>query len=106
MPLFAQFFGALFGALGGFLLKLFAAKIAMRVAGVGLLMALGAGMLTAFNTAIAPLIAQVFSHPFGQFLGLLFPPIAGSILTMLLTAWVSIKTYEVQRRAVELTASL
>lgn len=106
MPLFAQFFGALFTALGGFLLKLFVARVAVRVAAVAAVMSLGAGMFTAFNMAVAPLVAMVFSHPYGQFLGLLFPPIAGTILSVLLAAWVSVKTYQVQRRAIEITAGI
>lgn len=106
MPLFAQFFGALFTALGGFLLKLFVARVAIRVAAVAAVMALGASMFTAFNMAVAPLVAMVFSHPYGQFLGLLFPPIAGTIITALLAAWASVKTYQVQRRAIEITAGI
>lgn len=106
MPIFAQFFAALFGALGGFLLKLFLAKIAVRFAAVAAITGLAAGLLATFNAYVAPLVATVFNNPYGQFLGLIFPPVSGSIITMLLTFFLAVKTYRLQTKAIAVTAGI
>lgn len=106
MPIFAAFFGALFSALGVFLAKMFAAKLAIRVLGVTALTALGAGLLATFNNAISPLVQQLFMTSYGQFLGLAFPPIAGTVITVYLSAMLAIATYRLQARAVSLTAGM
>jgi hypothetical protein len=106
MPIFAQFFGALFTALGAFLVKMFLARTALRLAGVAGLTGLAAGLLATFNGYVAPLVAMVFNHPYGQFLGLIFPPISGTIVTMLLTFFLAVKTYRIQSRAIALTAGM
>lgn len=106
MPLFAQFFGALFTALGGFLLKLFVARVAVRVAAVTLMCSLAAGLLATFNMMIAPWISLVFNHEYGQWLGLLFPPISGTIITALMGFWLAVKTYQIQQRAIMVTAGI
>lgn len=106
MPLFAAFFGALFSALGAFLVKIFVAKIAIRVVAVTAILGLYSGLLVVFNALIAPLIAQVFANEYGQFLGLLFPPVAGTILAMLLGFYLTVKTYQLQARAIALTAGV
>lgn len=106
MTIFAQFFGALFSALGGFLLKLFAARVAIRITAVGIVMGLSGSMFVLFNTTIAPLIAQLFNTQYGQFLGLLFPPVSGTVITVLLSSWLAVATFMVQKRAVEITAGI
>jgi len=106
MPLFAALFSALFSALGVFLAKLFAARLAMRLIGVAALTAMGSAMLTAFNGWISPLVAVAFSTQYGQFIGLAFPPIAGTVLTVYFTAWIAVQTYKMQTRAVALTAGM
>jgi hypothetical protein len=106
MPVFAAFFGALFSALGGFLVKLFLAKVAMRVVAVGALSALTTALLVTFNGWIAPLVAQLFSTQYGQLLGLAFPPIAGSVVSLLLIAFLAVTTYKTQYRAIRLTGSV
>jgi hypothetical protein len=106
MPLFAQFFGALFSALGGFLLKIFIARVAVRIAAVTLMMTLATGLFATFNVLISPWIAMVFNTQYGQFLGLLFPPISGTVLTALMTFWLAVNTYRLQQRAILATAGL
>ena len=106
MPLFAALFSSLFSALGVFLAKLFAARLALRLMGVTALTALGAGLLATFNGYIAPLVAMAFSTSYGQFIGLAFPPVAGTVLTLYFTAWIAVQTYKLQARAVALTASM
>lgn len=106
MPLFAAFFGALFSSLGIFLAKIFAAKLAIRVAGVAVLVSLAGGLVATFNGFIAPLLAMMFSTSYGQFLGLAFPPISGTIMATYMTAVLAVGTYKLQTRAVALTANM
>lgn len=74
MPLFAALFSALFSSLGIFLAKMFAAKLAIRIAGVAVLVALSGGLVTTFNAMIVPLLSLLFNTQYGQFIGLAFPP--------------------------------
>jgi hypothetical protein len=106
MPAFAALFGAFFTALGGFLLKLFLAKTALRVVAVAALLSLASGLLVAFNNLIAPFIQAMFSTEYGQFLGLAFPPIAGTVVAALMTGYSLAFAYRVKVRAVKLTASV
>ncbi|MCW5669979.1 MAG: DUF5455 family protein [Hydrogenophaga sp.] len=106
MPLFAAFFGALFSSLGVFLAKLFAAKLAIRIAGVAVLVALASGLVTAFNGWIVPLLSLLFNTQYGQFLGLAFPPVAGTVMTTYMTAVLAVATYKLQAHAVTVTANL
>lgn len=106
MPLFAAFFGSLFSALGVFLAKLFAAKLAIRLAAVAALTAIGVGLMNVFNTQIAPLVVALFSTQYGQLLGLVFPPIAGTCIAVISTLWLACATYRLQARAIKLTASM
>lgn len=106
MPLFAAFFGALFSSLGVFLAKIFAARLAIRVLGVGALTALSAGLVTTFNGFIAPMVANLFSTQYGQFLGLAFPPVSGTVITVYFTAVLAVATYRMQTRAVMLTSGM
>jgi hypothetical protein len=106
MPLFAALFTAFFSSLGVFLAKLFAAKIAIRVVAVTALTALAAAVVTAFNVAVTPFVGAMFSTSYGQFLGLLFPPISGTVIAALMTFWLLVMTYRLQSRAIALTAGV
>lgn len=106
MPLFAAFFGALFSSLGVFLAKMFAAKLAIRIAGVGVLVALATALVGTFNGFIAPMLQMMFNTQYGQFLGLAFPPISGTVMTTYMSAVLAVGTYKLQTRAVALTAGL
>lgn len=106
MPLFAALFGAFFQAFAVFLAKLFAARLAMRLIGVGVLITLSTGLVATFNQFISPLVAAIFSTSYGQFLGLAFPPIAGTVLTGLLALWLAVFTYRLKVRVVQATTGL
>lgn len=43
-----------------------------------------------FTTMVGPWLAGVFSSAYGQLLGLLFPPISGSILAGLSAYWICV----------------
>lgn len=106
MPILAQFIAALFTALSSFLLKLFVARVALRVAAVAAIAGFGTLLLAAFNAYVAPLAASLFSTSYGQLLGLIFPPIAGTVLAGLLALWAAALTYRLQVQAVKVTANL
>lgn len=106
MPLFAAFFGSLFSALSVFLAKMFAARLAIRVVGIFAMISIMGVLFKAFNDFIAPLVQQLFATEYGQFLGLAFPPVSGTIVTGLTALWMACATYSMQARAIKLTASL
>jgi len=78
--------------------------IALRLAAVASLLTFGGALLLVFNTAVAPLAAAVFSTAYGQFIGLAFPPIAGTCLAAVASVWSAAALYGVQRRALSLVA--
>lgn len=106
MPVFASMVAAFFNALALFLARLFAARIAIRVAAVTAIVGFGAVLMGTFNAVIAPFVAQVFSNPYGQLLGLAFPPVAGTVLAGVATLWVACTTYKLQVAAVKVTANI
>jgi hypothetical protein len=106
MPLLGALLSTLFTALGGFLLKMFIAKVAIRAAAVVAITAAGAALMATFNQLIAPLVAAAFSTTYGQFLGLAFPPVAGTCIAAFTAVWGGCMTYKLQVRAISVTAGL
>ncbi len=106
MPILAQFIGALFTALSGFLLKLFVARVAIRVAAVAAMAALGTGLMVSFNQFVAPLVGAMFSTEYGQLLGLVFPPLSGTVCVGILALWSSCLTYKLSVQAIKATANI
>jgi len=106
MPIFAGLIQAIFQALAAFMLRLLAARIALRVAAVLAVMGFGAALMVTFNAFVAPLAASVFSTAYGQLLGLAFPPISGTVLAGMVALWVACTTYKLQVRAVGMVANV
>lgn len=106
MPLFAGMVSAFFTALGGFLAKLFIARVALRIAAVAAIGALGAVLMATFNTVIAPMVSSMFSTQYGQLIGLAFPPVAGTVLAGIATIWIACTTYKLQVHAIKVTANI
>lgn len=106
MPVFAAMVGTLFTALGGFLLKMFVAKVAIRVAAVAAITFFGAALLATFNYQVAPLMAQAFNTQYGQVLGLAFPPIAGTCIAALLAIYAACSLYKLQVKMTLATAGV
>lgn len=67
----------------GFLTALFGAKAAVRIAAVTSLATIYLSCVLYFTSMIGPWLAGVFSSPFGMVLGLLFPPISGTVVASL-----------------------
>lgn len=106
MPIFAGLVGSFFSALSVFLAKLFAARVAIRLAAIATIGTLGSALIVSFNLAVAPLVAAMFSTPYGQLLGLAFPPIAGTCIATFTTLWLGCMTYRLQVQAVKVTANI
>ncbi len=104
MPLLATLLAGLLRGLGSLFGVAFAAAAAVRLAAVTALLAFGVTLLAAFNAVIAPLAAAVFSTPYGQLLGLLFPPISGTAMAAIAAVWSACTLYGIQRRALLLLA--
>lgn len=105
MPLLAALFSSLTGALASFIALLWAKKIsvaALAVVAFGL--ALTALMAT-FNLIVAPFVQSMFSTQFGQFLGLAFPPIAGTCLAGIATTWGACALYKLKVQSIKMSAS-
>lgn len=105
MPILGALIGNLFAGIAAFFVRVVVSKLAMRMIGVAALSALGVALIVAFNSWIAPLVSQLFSTSYGQVLGLAFPPVAGTVLSVYFLAWTSVLTYKLQARAVALTAA-
>jgi len=106
MPIFAAFIGTFFTGLTGFLSTLFVAKVAGRLAAIAAITALGVALLLLFNSAVAPLASAVFSTPYGQLLGLVFPPVAGSCMAAITALWAACMLYRLQVQAIKITANV
>jgi len=106
MPLFASLVAQLFAGATLFLAKIWAARIALRVAAVLAITALGAGVMLLFNSTVAPLVAQLFTTDLGQLLGLAFPPVAGTCLAAIFVLWAACITYRLQVQVIKVTANI
>lgn len=106
MPVFATLVATLLGQVAGFMAKMFAAKLAIRALAVAALTGIGATLMLVFNQVVTPLVAQLFNHEYGQFMGLAFPPVAGTVIAGLTTMWLACATYKLQERAILATAGM
>ncbi|WP_234264904.1 DUF5455 family protein [Hydrogenophaga sp. NFH-34] len=106
MPALAALIGAVFTQLGFFLLKLFLARAAIRAVGVTAIIALSVGLVATFNEFLAPLVQSAFMTSYGQFIGLAFPPIAGTCLATIVSAVGAVFVYRLKVRFVESTAGV
>lgn len=106
MPLLGALLSTLFTALGGFMVKVFLARLAIRIAAVAAIVAAGSALMLTFNSYVAPIIGALFSTQYGQFLGLAFPPIAGTCIAAFMGVWLACATYRLQVRAINATAGM
>jgi len=106
MPIFACLISTFFSALSVFLANRFAARVATRLAALGTMATLGTALIVAFNAVVAPLVAGIFAHEYGQLLGLAFPPIAGTCIGGFTSLWLACMPYKFNIQAVKLTANI
>lgn len=87
MPLFASLLSAIGGAIFALIASLVGAKIAVRLIGVASLATIYISCVVYFSSIVGPWIAGVFASQYGQLLGLLFPPVAGTVIASLSAYW-------------------
>lgn len=87
MPIFAAFLGSILAKIYSALVYLVGAKFAIRVAIAMAFASSYISMVVVFNSYLEDWLEQVFSSDYGQFLGLLFPPVAGSVIAGLSAFW-------------------
>lgn len=83
MPLLAVLIKGLFGSLLGLLTALVGAKAAVRIAAATTLAGIYISCVLMFTNLVAQWIGMVFNTAYGQILGLLFPPISGTVVVSL-----------------------
>lgn len=105
MPLLGALLSSLAGSLFALLASFLTRKLAVATAAIAALATIYGVLIVAFNAAVAPLLGSMFSTQFGQFLGLAFPPVAGSCLAAIGGAWAAVKLFEWQAAAIKLSAS-
>lgn len=105
MPIFAALVSSLMGSFASFFAFLWAKKLAVSTLAIaGFALSLTALMLV-FNTAVSPLIQAMFSTQYGQFLGLAFPPIAGSCMASIAACWAGCALYKLKIQSIKMSAS-
>ena len=87
MPLLANLLALIGGKIASLMALLQGSKIALRIQGVMFIAGLYVAAMLAFSQLIAPWIASVFNTMYGQLLGLLFPPVAGTVMAALAGYW-------------------
>lgn len=105
MPLLAGLLQALIGGVVSFIAQEASKRATLAFLAAG---AISISMLTlvaAFNLAVKPLVASMFNTQYGQFIGLAFPPIAGSCLATIGATWAACGLYKLKVATIKATAS-
>ena len=105
MPIFATLIASLTGGVASFLALLWGKKIAVAALAVAAFAVALAVLMAIFNALVSPLIAGMFSTQYGQFLGLAFPPIAGSCMASIATCWGACALYKLKMQSIKMSAS-
>lgn len=87
MPLLGKLLAAVGSSIFGLIAGIVGAQLAARLTAVAGLAALYISCVVYFTQVIGPWLAGVFSSQYGQLLGLLFPPVSGSVLAGLVGYW-------------------
>lgn len=90
MPLLGTLLASLLTPIYAFMVAVLGAKAAIRVTAIATLATIYLSCVIYFTTQIGPWLAGVFSTGYGALLGLLFPPISGSVLAGLSAYWICV----------------
>lgn len=105
MPILAGLLSSLFGGIASFVALLWAKKLAVSTLAIGAFALAVTALMLVFNQLVTPLVAAMFSTQYGQFLGLAFPPIAGSCMTSIATCWGACALYKLKMQSIKMSAS-
>lgn len=89
----AVFIESLFGRVFSFLSLKLGAEIATKMTVIFTLATLYVGGVASFNAFVTPLLSGLFATDFGMVLGLAFPPVAGVVISGLITLWAGTIVY-------------
>lgn len=103
MPLFAKLFQWLMGSVYSLVLKMFGATWAVRVTAITTLAGLYIGCAITFTVMIVPWLAAFLSTQYGLLLGLLFPPVAGTVVASLGVFWTCILAKRYSAKLIKMT---
>ena len=101
MPILGGLLVSLFSGLASFLASILSKKLAIGLSAAATLGTLYGGMVVFMNTAVNPVLGALFSTSYGQFIGLAFPPMAGTCLGIIATTWAACTLYAWQKKALE-----
>ena len=105
MPLLGKLISLLFGGVASFIALFWAKKISVTVLAVAAFALALVALMIVFNSLVAPMVALMFSTQYGQFLGLAFPPIAGTCLASMSTCWGACALYKLKVQSIKMSAS-
>lgn len=101
MPILAGLLVSMFSALASMFALNLSKKVAFGLAAVTTLGTLYGGLVVVMNAAVSPILGSLFSTSYGQFIGLAFPPIAGTCLGIIATTWAACTLYAWQKKALD-----
>ena len=102
MPILAGLLVSLFSGIATLLGTYISKKVAVGLAAATTLGTLYGGLVVLMNTAVSPLLAALFNTSYGQFIGLAFPPMAGTALGIVATVWAGCTLYAWQKKALDI----
>lgn len=105
MPLLAGLLAQLFGGFAAQIAAMFVKKAGTAVAAAAAIAVCMGVLVVAFNTVVSPFVAAMFSTTYGQFIGLAFPPMAGTCLAAIGTTWAACGLYKLKVATIKATAS-
>lgn len=105
MPILAGLITSLFGGIASLFAIWWGKKIAVTIVAVAAIATALVALMATFNLLVTPLIAAMFSTTYGQFIGLAFPPMAGSCLASLGTCWGACALYKLKVQSVKMSAA-
>lgn len=105
MPLLAGLLAQLFGGIAAQIVAMFVKKGTTAIAAATAIGVCMTVLVVSFNTIVSPFIASMFSTNFGQFIGLAFPPIAGTCLASIGATWAACGLYKLKVATIKATAS-
>lgn len=105
MPLLAALLSSLMGGIASIFALFWAKKISVTVVAVLAFAAALVALMATFNLLVAPLVQQMFTSSLGQFIGLAFPPIAGTCLASMGTCWGACALYKLKIQSIKMSAS-
>lgn len=93
MTIFATLISWIAAKFGALIVAIHASRLAARVAVLTAIAGSYAALVIGFNAFVDPLWSALVGHEYGQLLGLLFPPVSGTVLAGLVTLWSGVLAY-------------